>query len=108
MSFQASPTSSSSSSSKQSPYNINGKVLINPANQNIIMYYDDGTIHDTLASIHPAILIIDLPATSYVTDVMFTNKDELTLSYGDGTIHNLGNICKCNNVMLSHKPTTLP
>lgn len=87
-------------------------VCINPVNNHIVIYYEGGQVVDTgIVGFDPcpvqnppeAVCMGCTPKynTSYINSVQYTTEGEMIFGYTDNSTCNIGQICKCNNVILS-------
>lgn len=98
-------------------------ICVNPANNHIVVYYSDGRIQDTgiatngnNSCFNTCPLPIITPSNtcqptvvgctprnkySYLNGVQYTSSGEMIFTYTDGSTCNLGEICKCQNVIFS-------
>lgn len=98
-------------------------VCVNPVNNHIVVYYTNGQVQDTgvIADCNNSCFgpcgassYASCPtpqqqcvgcspkfASSYLNSVQYTAEGEMLFGYTDGSTCNIGQICKCNNVIFS-------
>lgn len=87
-------------------------VCINPVNNHIVIYYEGGQVFDTGIVGFNSCPVQNPPEpvcmgctpkynTSYINSVQYTTEGEMIFGYTDNSTCNIGQICKCNNVILS-------